>query len=896
MCFQVKTALVLFLAVLTLSAAPMLNKEYQFKQPDGTMVPVVVSGDEYYQHVESPAGYTLTRGANGWIRYADISADGTRLIPQDIYRKNRSSRPGGATRKTLSAAAVQRIADSTRRLLDRSAPPASRSISPAPVTGSVRGLTIIIDFSDEPATISENEFDDFINGTDYTGYSNEGSIREWFADVSRGQLDYQTEIYGYYRAQNTFAYYDDPNASFGTRARELIQEALAHMDAQGYDFSALDEVNGSVPLNIYYAGSPQNGWSKGLWPHKSGFSSINYGSKTFSQYQISDIGGELSMGTFVHENGHMLLSYPDLYPYDDGVPDQWIRQYCTMGYGATSYSKNPNPYNPVFRERSGWLTPVDLAGISDTTITQTPDGIGAVTKYTNGSNEGFYIDGRTKTGRSAEFPASGVIIWHAREDGSNTSTASYPLLRVVEADANGTVYQSSDFFTSTTGAVFTVTTSPAADWHSGAASGLELNNLSFSSTQVTYDIGTGSSGVTYTLTVTEGTGDGDYTAGTAVDVSADTPAEGMIFDGWTGDTAHLNDPAAADAVFTMPESDAAITATYEDTTTELFTLTVNKGTGGGDYAAGDSVDITAASAAPDSAFAYWSGATGYLEDSTTAQARLAMPADDLTLSATYVFDLDTTGLGENLITYAGWEGLADSYGSVADVDTSLVGEEGRILADLSLVEDDVAAEEYSWAKGSAYFDSAFTEVDLIALTYTADQEFRFVLEDTALSSQGVAYGAVLPAAADTTVYLPLEAFNHPTDWDVPDSLQAPLSMEKISAVSLAARNKSATTAIILTSMRFTNYDPGLTGLITEGRITPDRLSAALVGNTLRLGIPRGDTYGITVMTPAGRTLYAQTSPLTAGMHTLEFPGLSAGIYLLRITSPAEHRVLRIQTQ
>ena len=57
----------------------------------------------------------------------------------------------------------------------------------------------------------------------------------------------------------------------------------------------------------------------------------------------------------------------------------------------------------------------------------------------------------------------------------------------------------------------------------------------------------------------------------------------MLFEQWVGDTAGIDDINAPGTTITMPATDVEITATY---TAVTYTLTVNGGTGGGDYPAG----------------------------------------------------------------------------------------------------------------------------------------------------------------------------------------------------------------------------------------------------------------------------------------------------------------------
>jgi uncharacterized repeat protein (TIGR02543 family) len=64
------------------------------------------------------------------------------------------------------------------------------------------------------------------------------------------------------------------------------------------------------------------------------------------------------------------------------------------------------------------------------------------------------------------------------------------------------------------------------------------------------------------LTVQNGTGSGLYAAGTTVAVSANAPASGYQFAGWTGATSALANAAVASTTLTMPAAATTITATY----------------------------------------------------------------------------------------------------------------------------------------------------------------------------------------------------------------------------------------------------------------------------------------------------------------------------------------------
>jgi hypothetical protein len=91
-------------------------------------------------------------------------------------------------------------------------------------------------------------------------------------------------------------------------------------------------------------------------------------------------------------------------------------------------------------------------------------------------------------------------------------------------------------------------------------------------------IGTSGGGTTtYTLIVTNGSGDGDYEEGTVVNISADGAPTGQQFASWTGDISHVADANSANTTITMPASNVSVEATYEIV---YHTISASAGTGG----------------------------------------------------------------------------------------------------------------------------------------------------------------------------------------------------------------------------------------------------------------------------------------------------------------------------
>ena len=109
---------------------------------------------------------------------------------------------------------------------------------------------------------------------------------------------------------------------------------------------------------------------------------------------------------------------------------------------------------------------------------------------------------------------------------------------------------------------------------------------------------------TYPLTVNGGTGTGKYYEGDTVTITAGKPEEGKDFSSWTSSTGNVSfaNAAAATTTITMPAAQASVTANYSKA---MRSLTVKNGTGGGTFATGATVDISASTPEDGKQFLEW---------------------------------------------------------------------------------------------------------------------------------------------------------------------------------------------------------------------------------------------------------------------------------------------------
>ena len=137
----------------------------------------------------------------------------------------------------------------------------------------------------------------------------------------------------------------------------------------------------------------------------------------------------------------------------------------------------------------------------------------------------------------------------------------------------------------------------------------------------------------YNLTVIGGTGEGVFIQGASVTITANAPATGKRFSGWTIEGISGLDTTKTSLTFNMPAGNVTATANYEDIE---YTITVNGGTADKSKAkCGESVTITANVPATGKEFDKWvvTGITLSDEDLAKSTVTFEMPASNVTMEA-----------------------------------------------------------------------------------------------------------------------------------------------------------------------------------------------------------------------------------------------------------------------
>lgn len=480
-----------------------------FGQENGQDVSLLVFGDEHYARYETKEGYTVVYDTDrGLFCYATILSG--RLV--STGRPMTETPPTTLRRHLKETEAIRRDKAELHRLATLPPPPpftpadtmrtfgANSGLLPGRrlSVGSVRGLTVLVEFQDVHSTVTKADVSDMLNAPNYTRNGNFCSAREFFKHVSNGKLDYTNDVVGPFRLSKPRDYYI---------TNLLVKEALDLAIADGVDLGRYDSRGEGIvdALNILYAG--QTMYMGELWPHNA-YLELQYGAVRTGLYLLTSMGrssGDLSIGTFCHENGHLLCRFPDMYDYGnrdgDGVESAGIGAYCLMGSGNhNNNGRTPSPVCAYLRDLAGWCDNVIILNTGSRDIAAKHGDYGTVLKFeTDNPTEYFIVENRAKSGLDQALPASGLAVYHCDTRGSNEwqegSEERHYQCALLQADGhldlehNLNQGDGGDLFAAVPGIALSHNTLPSSRAWDGGDSRLVLSKISPADETITCTIG-----------------------------------------------------------------------------------------------------------------------------------------------------------------------------------------------------------------------------------------------------------------------------------------------------------------------------------------------------------------------------------------------------------------------
>ena len=407
------TIMVIFWVALmqTLWAVPARPGWQTKTQPDGTTIEVELRGDEFLHYWANRDGQVVQCDENGFWQVL-------------------------TEKPALSSKAAKRNA--TKKLV--------RPIAKASVSGSPRGLVVLVNFKDEAfqAVNSQSAMDDMMNGENYNYNGATGSVGKYFSDQSNGQYTPVFDVVGPVTLPYNMSHYggndeDEQDLLPGDMVVEAcsIANALHNVDFTRYD----NDHDGYVDfIYVIYAGQSEaaGGSPNTIWPHawdlysaeRGGYCSYGESKRQFDGKYIYKYAcsAELNydkerdgVGTFAHEFSHV-IGLPDVYDIDYGsnYEEKMTPGYWHLMDGGSYNNGGKTPPNYTFYDKYflGWVTPKNPGNTAQELLIKANEGYQIASSNSllsaTSTNTVYYIENRQQSGWDAALPGHGLLIWQVQ--------------------------------------------------------------------------------------------------------------------------------------------------------------------------------------------------------------------------------------------------------------------------------------------------------------------------------------------------------------------------------------------------------------------------------------------------------------------------------------------------
>lgn len=424
---QLSLIVCLMLCSLTTWAAKAESTPVQVRQADGSVITVILRGDEHINWYTTLDGVLLVQGADNNYYIGKVEKSGnliaTKQLAHEALTRSQAERNLIAKQdKDKFFAYVNKIAEESENAYDNS--PLTRGpiidsgyggVPYFPHTGSPKALVILAEFQDTTFTIRDTKkvFTNYLMNeghfteTPYGQYMNYKGVRGYFKDCSYGKFTPTFDVVGPVKLPKPQAIY---GAGKNDRVDLLIADACSAVDGT-VNFADYDaNGDGKVDLvYVIYAGHSANVTGNkitDIWP-KSGTVNISntFDGKSIRRFGVSNELAGLEnkakdketingIGLFCHEFSHT-LGLPDIYAYRTPAEDQDDQgmEYWDIMDGGTGVrgGRIPTSYLAWEREVMGWMKIDELKKDSSIENLKSIDNGGKAYKIVNPNDSNEYI-------------------------------------------------------------------------------------------------------------------------------------------------------------------------------------------------------------------------------------------------------------------------------------------------------------------------------------------------------------------------------------------------------------------------------------------------------------------------------------------------------------------------
>jgi M6 family metalloprotease-like protein len=386
----------LFVIVFVLStslkifSAPLFDIPVTVSQPDGVVLNLLASGDEFYNWLHDYEHFTIVQNRDGYYVYAKMLGD--KLVPTNFIVGSVNPYYTGLEQglKIPDKDIIQKR--------DEFYANSPKDMGKAPKKGTINNLTVFIRFADESEFTDSIAYYNRIFNCTNSGWN---SMYNYFKDASYGNLFVTSTFYPAAAGGFVVSYKDSHNRNYykpydsvsnptgytnqASREHTLLRDAINYIASMVPAGLNIDGDNdGKVDNVCFIVDGATTAWNTLLWPHRWTLFSytVNINGKRVYDYnlQIQSTLKSSGPGVLCHEMFHSLGS-PDLYRYVNSTispcsswdimcsntnPPQHMGAYMKYKYGAWinsipvitpgKYTLNPitSPTNNCYRINSSY--------------------------------------------------------------------------------------------------------------------------------------------------------------------------------------------------------------------------------------------------------------------------------------------------------------------------------------------------------------------------------------------------------------------------------------------------------------------------------------------------------------------------------------------------------------
>lgn len=445
-------AIILLLFVFNISgqlfSVPAYPYPIDYTLPDGSVINILLKGDEKVRWAQTIDGYTILMTSDGYYEYG-IMDNTNSLVPSGIRASDYSKRPQNEAdfltkiKKGLNFSSEQvALKKQIWEVYDKE----MANAKAFPTTGNRKLICILIGYTDLAFTKTQAEFHALFNDVGYTAGGATGSVKDFYLENSYGQFNLTVDVVGPYTASNNMVYYGGNNTSGSDSnpralAAEAVNLANPHVNFADYDNDNDGYVDG---VYIIYAGYGEEAGGgnnpNAIWAHAWNISpSLTLDGKTISKYSCSaelrgNSGSNITrIGVICHEFGHV-LGAPDYYDtnYATGGSYSGTGRWDMMAGGSWNNSGATPAHHNAFTKvvYYNWATVQVLTEPTAITLLNSSENSNSFYRInTATNNEYFIIENREKHKFDSYIPGSGMIIYHVHSgvfNVGNSINATHP--------------------------------------------------------------------------------------------------------------------------------------------------------------------------------------------------------------------------------------------------------------------------------------------------------------------------------------------------------------------------------------------------------------------------------------------------------------------------------------